>query len=135
MSEDIIKRIVSILPPYPSTGNDKINWIGTSTRSFSMKSACRSLHESFWYSKDKWWKVTWKFLGPQRVQLFLWLVFKQRLLTNMEWIKQDIGQNGSCSLCGHGEEDLIHVLKNYSAAREVWFRVILLELQSSFFLW
>ncbi|KAH1106951.1 hypothetical protein J1N35_010719 [Gossypium stocksii] len=37
----------------------------------------------------------------------------------MERIKQGIGQNGLCSLCGHGEEDLIHVLMNYSVAREV----------------
>ncbi|MBA0874052.1 hypothetical protein Goshw_010932, partial [Gossypium schwendimanii] len=47
-------------------GDDRINWIGTSTGSFSVKSAYRSLRESFWHTKDKWWKEgyrpTWSYL-------------------------------------------------------------------------
>ncbi|MBA0717602.1 hypothetical protein Golax_005403, partial [Gossypium laxum] len=56
LSEDIIKRIASIPPPNPSVGNDRINWIDTFTESFSVKSAYKSLRESSWHSKDRWWK-------------------------------------------------------------------------------
>ncbi|MBA0743542.1 hypothetical protein Gogos_006208 [Gossypium gossypioides] len=49
--------IVSIPPPNPSVGNDRINWIDTFTESFSVKNAYKSLRESSWHSKDKWWKV------------------------------------------------------------------------------
>ncbi|MBA0660168.1 hypothetical protein Goklo_012217, partial [Gossypium klotzschianum] len=51
----------------------------------------------------------------------------------MKWLKRGIGQHGSCSLYQHGDEDLIHVLRDCPVAREVWLHVVLVELQSMFF--
>ncbi|MBA0865003.1 hypothetical protein Goshw_008099, partial [Gossypium schwendimanii] len=51
----------------------------------------------------------------------------------MKWLKRGIGQHGSCSLYQHGDEDLIHVLRDCLVAREVWLHVVLVELQSMFF--
>lgn len=43
LSKDIIQRIVSIPPPYFFVGEDRINWISTSTGAFIVKSVYRSL--------------------------------------------------------------------------------------------
>ncbi|MBA0683457.1 hypothetical protein Goari_025116, partial [Gossypium aridum] len=62
---DIIARIVSIPPPYPSIGPDRIIW-GSSS------------------------KLPWKFQGPQWVRFFIWLTLRNRLLRNAKmrrWTK------------------------------------------------
>ncbi|MBA0746520.1 hypothetical protein Gogos_009028, partial [Gossypium gossypioides] len=51
----------------------------------------------------------------------------------MKWLRRGIGEHGSCSLYWHGNEDLIHVIRDCPVAREVWFHVVLVELQSMFF--
>ncbi|KAK5775267.1 hypothetical protein PVK06_043140 [Gossypium arboreum] len=96
--EDIIKRIVSIPPSYPLEGKDRNHWIDTFTGSFSVKSVYRSLRESSWHFKDGWWKV-----------------------------RRGIGQIGLCLVCGHGDEDLIHVLRDCPGAREVLIKVEVLH--------
>ncbi|KAG8473137.1 hypothetical protein CXB51_035140 [Gossypium anomalum] len=69
-------------------------------------------------------KSVWKYKGPQRVRLFLWLAAKQRLLTNSERVRRGFGQSSLCSLCGHDSEDLLHVLRDCLIAKETWMLVV-----------
>ncbi|KAH1098664.1 hypothetical protein J1N35_015585 [Gossypium stocksii] len=62
--------------------------------------------------------------GPQRVRVFLWLAFKQRLITNSKRTRRGIGSSSSCNFCGHGFEDLAHVLRDCPAVKDVWLLVI-----------
>ncbi|MBA0570855.1 hypothetical protein Golob_004461, partial [Gossypium lobatum] len=55
---------------------------------------------------------------------FIWLVFKQRLLTNSERVRRGIGQEESCHLCGYNTEDALHVLKDCPFANDIWNQVI-----------
>ncbi|MBA0681479.1 hypothetical protein Goari_023279, partial [Gossypium aridum] len=73
---------------------------------------------------DNKWKLAWIFTGPQRVRHFLRLVLKERLLTNVERCRRGLFGDLSCSLCGNVEESIIHVLRDYGNAREVWKQVI-----------
>ncbi|MBA0872893.1 hypothetical protein Goshw_022800, partial [Gossypium schwendimanii] len=57
---------------------------------------------------------------PQRVRVFLWLAFKQKLLTNSERVRRGFSHCSSCSICGHEFEDLFHVLRDCPPAKEVW---------------
>lgn len=42
----------------------------------------------------------WKVCAPQRVRMFLWLLFRDRLLTNVERARRGIAQSTICGLCG-----------------------------------
>ncbi|MBA0602312.1 hypothetical protein Gorai_002497, partial [Gossypium raimondii] len=53
------------------------------------------------FGKEASWKLSWKFKGPQRVRVFIWLSLKQRLLTNAEKTKRGIGMGPACRICGH----------------------------------
>ncbi|MBA0631874.1 hypothetical protein Godav_000706 [Gossypium davidsonii] len=53
---------------------------------------------------------------------FLWLVLKQRLLTNVEMLRRGIRKN-----------DLIHVLRDCPTAKEVWLSGVPFKLQNKFF--
>ncbi|KAA3486848.1 Retrovirus-related Pol polyprotein LINE-1 [Gossypium australe] len=50
--EEIIDNIVSVPPPYPSSGLDRIMWGATSTGTFSLKSAYWRVHEGTLNTKE-----------------------------------------------------------------------------------
>ncbi|MBA0593315.1 hypothetical protein Gorai_010266, partial [Gossypium raimondii] len=83
-----------------------------------------SLKEESWNPRDPFWKRSWKYQGLQRVKFFLWLASKQKLLTNVECVRRGIGQNSTCSVCGKEPEDTLYVLRDCSAAKEIWKHII-----------
>ncbi|MBA0726178.1 hypothetical protein Golax_002025 [Gossypium laxum] len=89
VTEDIINRIISIPPPHPDSGSDRIIWTKSASGVFSVRSAYWYLKENSWNSQEDYWKIVWKYPGPQRVRVFLWLAFKQKLLTNSERARRD----------------------------------------------
>ncbi|MBA0586918.1 hypothetical protein Gorai_000059, partial [Gossypium raimondii] len=99
---DIIRRIVGIPPPHPSTGSNRIFW-------------ARTLN------------------GSHRVKLFILLILNQRLLTNVERVKRGIGHDSSCGICGHHFEDILHVLRDCPAAKEIWTHVLIDRINRCFF--
>ncbi|KAH1131350.1 hypothetical protein J1N35_002728 [Gossypium stocksii] len=99
LTEDIIQNIINILPLHPLAGPNRIYWNLTSNGKFTVKSAYHLLKENTWNDQRNKWANIWKFLGPQRVRFFLWLVYKQRLLTNLERVRRGISQNEACPSC------------------------------------
>ncbi|KAL1112044.1 hypothetical protein V6Z11_D02G102300 [Gossypium hirsutum] len=70
LSEDIIHQIVGVSPPQPNSDP--------------------------WNMKEDVWKLPWKYQGPQRVRVFIWLAIKHRLLTNVEIIRRGLGSDTVC---------------------------------------
>ncbi|MFQ6649958.1 hypothetical protein Gotur_022468 [Gossypium turneri] len=70
-----------------------------------------------WKPKETMWHLPWKYQVPQRVPFFLWLAFKQQLLTNTERVHRGLRHN---SVCGHISEDVIHAIRDCPAARSIW---------------
>ncbi|KAL1071464.1 hypothetical protein V6Z11_D11G091000 [Gossypium hirsutum] len=131
--EDIINRIISIPPPHPNSGSDKIIWASSASGVFSVRSAYWYLKENSWNPQEDYWKIVWKYPGPQRLRVFLWLAFQQKLLTNSERARRRIGHCSSCPICGHDIEDLVHVLRDCPSAQDVWRLVIPDQLKQRFF--
>lgn len=71
-----------------------------------------------------------KILRPQRVQLFFFLVFKQRLLTQAKRLKHGIVNDNHCMICGSATEDIMHSIRDCSAAREVWSHIVPIRKQT-----
>ncbi|KAA3469259.1 LINE-1 reverse transcriptase isogeny [Gossypium australe] len=97
LSEDMLKCIVSIPPPHPDGGEDRIIWARSGSGSFSIRSAYWTLKENSWNSKDDFWKSIWKYQGPQRVRTL---------------------------------EDIMHVLRDCSTAKDAWKLVVPQKKQS-----
>ncbi|MBA0874317.1 hypothetical protein Goshw_015169 [Gossypium schwendimanii] len=77
-----------------------------------------------WKRKETMWHLPWKYQVPQRVPFFLWLAFKQQLLTNTERVHRGLRHN---SVCGHISEDVIHAIRNFPAAQSIWNQLIHVE--------
>lgn len=83
--------------------------------------------------KDDKWKIIWKISGSQRVCFFIWLVLKQRILSNIERVKKGFADGTSCHICGFHLEDILHILRDCPVAKDVWSQIILGNHSSNFF--
>ncbi|MBA0857175.1 hypothetical protein Goshw_008642, partial [Gossypium schwendimanii] len=51
----------------------------------------------------------------------------QRLLSNVERVKRELEVDSSCSIYGHESEDILHILKDCTTAKDVWNQIILVS--------
>ncbi|KAH1097557.1 hypothetical protein J1N35_014478 [Gossypium stocksii] len=123
LPKEVIELIMGI-PPCPLEGPDKISLCHTLTGNFTVKSAYKICKGDDYCSKDDKWKSVWKFPGAQRVHFFIWLVLKQCLLSNIERVKRNLADDPSCPICGFHSEDILHILRDCLAAKDVWSQII-----------
>ncbi|KAK5833055.1 hypothetical protein PVK06_016866 [Gossypium arboreum] len=90
LPKEVIDRKISISPPLNQAGPDILSWSRMTSGVFSVKSAYHLLKEETWCLEEKSWNMIWKILGPHRAKHFIWLIFKQRLLTNSERVRRGI---------------------------------------------
>ncbi|KAL4318363.1 hypothetical protein GQ457_18G022390 [Hibiscus cannabinus] len=62
-----------------------------------------------------------------------WRWEDKRLLTNVERARRHMTSLVMCEICGSGHEDIEHVLRSCTAAKEVWTRVVPRSTQEAFF--
>ncbi|MFQ6655347.1 hypothetical protein Gotur_025940 [Gossypium turneri] len=91
------------------------------------------LRERSWNSRDDIWKMVWKFPQLQRVWLFLWLAFKERLLTQVERVRQELGDGECCIVCGNAPKDVVHTFRNCSATKELGLAIYLFSKGTAFY--
>ncbi|KAK8686737.1 hypothetical protein V6N13_125757 [Hibiscus sabdariffa] len=75
-----VERIATIPPPRWDAGEDRPLWRWENKRCFSTCSAYDFLSSGAVTQSDDVWKRIWKFPVPQRIRIFVWLVFHDRLL-------------------------------------------------------
>ncbi|MBA0811146.1 hypothetical protein Gohar_003075 [Gossypium harknessii] len=73
-----------------------------------------------WNSKDELSKIPRKFQKPQRIRLFIWMVLKDPLLTNVKHARRGLGDNSAYGICDHNFEDFFHVIRDCSTAKAIW---------------
>ncbi|KAK8519829.1 hypothetical protein V6N12_003800 [Hibiscus sabdariffa] len=56
--------------------------------------------------------------------MFLWLVLRQRLMTNVERVRRGLSSDPSCSSCGCYSETILHILRDCPLVRFFWKSII-----------
>ncbi|MBA0824956.1 hypothetical protein Goarm_021588, partial [Gossypium armourianum] len=56
-----------------------------------------------------------------------------RLLTQKERVRRGIGDGELCTTCGNAPENVIHVIRDCSVTKEVWYRLIPTAKRGNFF--
>ncbi|KAL4331902.1 hypothetical protein GQ457_07G009970 [Hibiscus cannabinus] len=92
----------------------------STSHSFSIRSAYESLVCSTWDVKSSCWKSFWSLLVPQRLRFFIWLSFKDRLMTNVERCRRSFGQSMICPCCHVDAETTVHALRDCRSANAIW---------------
>ncbi|KAL4284458.1 hypothetical protein GQ457_16G019810 [Hibiscus cannabinus] len=104
--------------------SDSIGWGGDDRRMFTVKSAYSLRACDAQGDELQLWKAVSKYRGLPRIRMFLWLVFKRKILTNSEHVRRHMSINSCCGLCGALVEDLSHLFRDCVEARLLWTRVV-----------
>lgn len=100
---------------------DQLYWDGTPSSKFSIKSSIKIIRgETSRAIGNKRWEVVWITLIPQRVRMFLWLALHNYDLTNINRVVRHLIDDPRCKECGAQEEDIDHILRRCTHAREFW---------------
>lgn len=105
---------------------------GTSSGKFYVKSAYLQLNDNMSDIDGEDWKVVWKWSGPERVKTFLWLCFKEKLLTNVERERRHMAAGRICRWCNNGDEDVLHILRDCLSAQEAWGSLLRCDIKPEF---
>ncbi|KAK8993907.1 hypothetical protein V6N11_008121 [Hibiscus sabdariffa] len=90
-TNEAISHILSVKPPNSSDAPDKIIWRWTKKYNFEVNSAYSCATNTNWNAKHPIWNLIWRLQVPQRIRLFIWLVFQERIMTNVERYRRSIG--------------------------------------------
>ncbi|KAK8998926.1 hypothetical protein V6N11_070105 [Hibiscus sabdariffa] len=129
---DAIPFVIGIPPPFV-TATDALSCNLTLTGTFSVSSAYAHLLASAWEAIDPKWSWVWSLAVTQRIRMFVWLILKQRLMTNEERCCRGLSSDASCSSCGCVSETIIHILRDCPPTRVLWLSIIPPERCASFF--
>ena len=79
--------------------SDSVRWLGTEKGEFSTKSAFNWIlsqhHTSMGHNVT--FEVIWNLVVPERVRFFMWLVCRERILTNSERARRHMAATDLCS--------------------------------------
>lgn len=64
----------------------------------------------------------WNIKCIERIKIFIWLLVKGKLLTNVERVKKKMTTDGACPICEEKEETISHLLRGSKYAYECWKR-------------
>ncbi|KAK8600427.1 hypothetical protein V6N12_050281 [Hibiscus sabdariffa] len=107
------------MPPRPGSGTDIPGWRWEDNRRFTTRSAYIALDESLETNGGSHWRQIWRMPVPQRLQVFVWLVFHRRLLTNEERARRHLTTLNRCDICRTESESIEHVRRLETDSLEV----------------
>ncbi|KAK9037292.1 hypothetical protein V6N11_022211 [Hibiscus sabdariffa] len=110
LPEHAVNHILSYRCPNPNDLKDFYRWRWNPQ--FTISEAYAKLMEEGWNPVSKYWYVVWTLSVPQRIRVFLWLVLKQKLMTNLEHHHRGLSNDFSCKRCGSPES---HIWKSRNA--------------------
>ncbi|GMJ10780.1 hypothetical protein like AT3G24255 [Hibiscus trionum] len=124
LSDTILAKLEAIQPPRAWFGEDVPCYRWEENRCFSVRSAYRMLVGAQLATVEDKWRVVWGLKLPHRVRMFMWLVLRHSLFTNMERCRRKIATDRGCWICRRGDEDEDHVLRRCSAAKLLWQQLV-----------
>ncbi|KAK8658618.1 hypothetical protein V6N13_036821 [Hibiscus sabdariffa] len=130
---EILDSIATVPPSAAHYGADTPGWRWSDKREFSVGSAYSVLMGTEAQDRNSKWREVWSLKVPQHVQIFMWLTTHGHHLTNIERTRRHLVVSNRCTLCYSGSEDMDHVLRFCTCARELWNVVIKQEVLSQFY--
>ncbi|KAL4342202.1 hypothetical protein GQ457_08G025410 [Hibiscus cannabinus] len=109
----VVPDVMRILPPALDESHDVAVWRGSSTGIFTIAYAYARDLEPLWEAFDSKWSQLWSLPVTEHIRLFIWLVLRQRLMTNEEHCRRSFSLDSSCLSCGCVRESILHVLRDF----------------------
>lgn len=123
----------SLCPPNPNKQDDQVAWKCSTDGSFSISSAYSSLVEEGDPSRSSLFKKIWSWPGPERIQILLWKVAQDAILTIQQRERRRILDSVFCVGCVNMVESTLHAVRDCPIVKSVWLRIGGSNLAKNFF--
>ncbi|KAK8478769.1 hypothetical protein V6N11_065391 [Hibiscus sabdariffa] len=124
LDQAVVPHVLGVLSPSFDDVRDRVAWRLTPTGAFTVASAYEGFLSPSWDVCDPKWSSIWSLPVAQRARMFLWLVLRQRLMTNVERVRRGLSSDPSCSSCGCYSETILHILRDCPPVRSFWKSII-----------
>ncbi|KAK8473962.1 hypothetical protein V6N11_000308 [Hibiscus sabdariffa] len=129
----VVQHIRSNKCPDPSDRPDTCVWRWSPKHNFVTKLCYDRMIDNSHQPKLPIWKTIWNLQVPQRIQLFFWIAYKGRLLTNDERCHRGMTDSPTCPVCFHHTESIVHALWDCHNTCTLWKSIIPPSLNNNFF--
>nr|GMD72426.1 LINE-type retrotransposon LIb DNA [Ipomoea batatas] len=117
LPSDEVDKIRAIPIPLDDMAPDALYWPTSPNGAFSVRDAYRYIVGGGTLEDMDW---VWKIKVSERCRLCLWLMVKNKLLTNEERMRRQLTDDSSCMACGEMNESVEHIIKHCDVARVCW---------------
>lgn len=97
-------------------------WSRDPDHGFSTASAYKIIIDATGKEKQGSWKLIWDLKIPPKIQVFLWLLCHNRVLTNASRLSRGLTTNDACPRCNQAREDVLHLLRDCPQSKIFWKR-------------
>ncbi|XP_061368719.1 uncharacterized protein LOC133311659 [Gastrolobium bilobum] len=119
LDANTISKLKNIRTPAIDGPDDNLNWIWSSPSKSFVRNAYCHFPESG--ERDRVWAAIWKWRGPYRFAVFLWLASLNKIPVRAMTGQWYWGES-MCPACKIHPETVMHVLRDCRVARQVWER-------------
>ncbi|KAL4278080.1 hypothetical protein GQ457_03G027180 [Hibiscus cannabinus] len=105
----------------------KAGWKWSSNRSFIVRLAYDARYSQVESDDDKIWRCIAMLKGIPQVHMFLWLISKERVLTNVERVRHHMATRGSCGVCNAPLESIDHLFRWCNPTISTWSILVRLK--------
>lgn len=119
----VARHITALTPPCAWAGPNSLASKWVSQAELSSFETYKHLFSSFIGNVGSL-NVIWKAHVPQRVRVFLWLLWHNKLLINIVQRRRHMIDDQYCPLCFSGLETRIHMIRYCSFAWRIWQAVV-----------
>ncbi|CAL8990638.1 unnamed protein product [Prunus brigantina] len=117
LPEEWVQKVTGCSADFQGVLEDCQIWKPTSNGLFFVKSSYNLLfHGVDWL--NPWWRVLWKLRVPPKLQIFFWLVFQEKILSNEQRVRRHLTGNCAYDYCKWPIESTLHILRDCSRARK-----------------
>lgn len=117
----ILQNIATLKVVENETCGDLRYWKGSRRGEFSIKYAMDIMRDDLPPQPCGKWDLAWRAPVQQRIRVFLWLLFHERILCNTNRVDRHLTKDPRCVRCTtNSDEILLHLFQDCPAARAIW---------------
>ncbi|XP_061339245.1 uncharacterized protein LOC133285942 [Gastrolobium bilobum] len=116
LDPNTLNKLKGIRPPVNDVLDDRLNWLWSRPNMSFVRNAYCYMSD-FSVGKDKIWAAIWRWKGPYRITVFIWLACLNKIPVRTmtgQWSGGDLG----CPTCYYSHETVLHVLRDCRVARQ-----------------
>ncbi|GLT28349.1 hypothetical protein SLA2020_032890 [Shorea laevis] len=122
LPRNVMERILAIPIPMFAQQPNSAYWTSSQAGLFSVKSAFYLLqkqHVNLTQQEERW-KWVWKLQCLEKIKLFVWLLQRNRVLTNSVRFERHFATTPVCPRCEQEPETPLHLLRDCFHSRLIW---------------